>query len=120
MAWVKGQSGNPGGRPKKNKEVEELAQQCTVEAINRLKQIMRQQKDVKAALQAAQALLERGHGKPRTKVEMTGAEGGPIQTEHMSDTEAARRIAFALAKGVDGVGKVDEVGDEEQQEPTLQ
>jgi hypothetical protein len=66
------------------------------------------------------ALLERGHGKPRTKVEMTGAEGGPIQTEHMSDTEAARRIAFALAKGVDGVGKVDEVGDEEQQEPTLQ
>ena len=114
MAFVKGVSGNPGGRPKKNREVEELAKATTAEAFNKLKQIMRQTKDTKAALQAALAIIERGWGKPKSKVEMTGADGGPIQTEEITDTEAARRIAFALAKGVDGAD------DEEKQEPTIQ
>lgn len=31
--------------------------------------------------------------------EHTGANGGPIQTESLSDLEIARRIAFALTKG---------------------
>lgn len=34
------------------------------------------------------------------RVEHTGKDGGPIQTEDVSDQEAARRIAFALNKGV--------------------
>lgn len=32
------------------------------------------------------------------KQEVTGANGGPIETRELSDTEAARRIAFTLAK----------------------
>jgi phage terminase small subunit len=32
------------------------------------------------------------------KVELTGKDGGPIETLELSDTEAARRIAFTLAK----------------------
>lgn len=32
------------------------------------------------------------------KLEMTGRDGGPIETESRSDLEIARRIAFALAK----------------------
>jgi phage terminase small subunit len=34
------------------------------------------------------------------RVEHTGKDGGPIQTEDITDGEAARRIAFALNKGV--------------------
>jgi phage terminase small subunit len=34
------------------------------------------------------------------KVEHTGKDGGPIQTEDLSDTERARRIAFLLAQGL--------------------
>lgn len=34
----------------------------------------------------------------RVMTELTGANGGPIQTEDVGDTEAARRIAFTLAK----------------------
>jgi phage terminase small subunit len=34
------------------------------------------------------------------KVEHTGANGGPIQTEELGDTERARRIAFLLQKGL--------------------
>lgn len=101
MPWEKGQSGNPSGRPKKNRELQELAREATPEAFSRLKAIMRQQKDIKAALQAAQIIIERGYGKVRQAIEHTGAEGGPIQTEALTDAEAARRIAFALAKGVE-------------------
>lgn len=34
------------------------------------------------------------------KQEHTGANGGPIETKELSDTETARRIAFLLAKGL--------------------
>jgi hypothetical protein len=34
--------------------------------------------------------------------EVTGKDGGPIETKELSDTEAARRIAFTLAKGLQG------------------
>lgn len=111
MPFEKGKSGNPGGRPKKNREVEQLCREASPEALVRLKQIMRQQKDIKAALQAALGILAYGLGKPRQAIEMTGAEGGPIQTETITDTEAARLIAFTLAKGVE---------DEQEEKGTVQ
>lgn len=39
-------------------------------------------------------------GKFSDKVELTGKDGGPIQTEDLSGNEIARRIAFALAEGL--------------------
>lgn len=38
--------------------------------------------------------------------ELTGKDGGPIQTE-MTDTEVARRLAFALQKGAAGLARKD-------------
>ncbi len=35
-----------------------------------------------------------------TKVEMSGKDGGPIETVELSPLEAARRLAFAWAKGL--------------------
>jgi hypothetical protein len=100
MTFVKGQSGNPGGKPKISKEAKELARQFTAESINRLAQIMRQKADTKAALTAAIALIERGWGRAPQSLEMTGKDGGPIETHKITDTEAARLIAFTLAKAV--------------------
>lgn len=37
--------------------------------------------------------------------ELTGANGGPIETKDVSDLEVARRIAFALAKGEQALKK---------------
>lgn len=34
----------------------------------------------------------------RDRVEHTGKDGGPIQTEELSDTERARRVAYLLSK----------------------
>lgn len=42
------------------------------------------------------------------RIEHTGKDGGPIQTEDLSDSEAARRIAFALHKGVQAPDKPTE------------
>ena len=36
----------------------------------------------------------------RVSAELTGANGGPIETADVSESEIARRIAFALARGL--------------------
>ena len=60
-----GVSGNPGGRPKVLSEVRDLAREHTVTAINTLVSIMCNEKTAAAArTAAAQAILDRGYGKP--------------------------------------------------------
>lgn len=63
MAFVKGQSGNPSGRPKENGVVKELAREHTEEAIERLVFWMRAE-NPKASVSACVALLDRAYGKP--------------------------------------------------------
>jgi uncharacterized protein DUF5681 len=73
--FKKGQSGNPGGRPKVVAEVKELARAHTGEAIETLVSIMSNPKAAPAArVSAANALLERGYGKPPHHI---SGEGGP-------------------------------------------
>ena len=68
------QSGNPGGRPKDEHRVAELARSYTAEAIDTLVDLMRHGKDERVRGTAAQALLDRGWGKAKLEV-VTGAEG---------------------------------------------
>ena len=62
--WQKGESGNPAGYPKKYAQIVKLARAYTGRAIDRLVELM-ESNDERVALLAAQALLERGWGKPR-------------------------------------------------------
>ena len=61
--WQKGQSGNPGGRPKVAASVKEEARKHTKEALGRLVHWMRSE-DPQASIRASMAILYRGCGKP--------------------------------------------------------
>ena len=93
--FSKCKSGNPGGRPKENQEVKELARTYTQEAIERLVFWMRQDDDSRASVASAQALLDRGHGKPSQHTELSGSVE---MTGANTDNELARTVAFLLNK----------------------
>jgi hypothetical protein len=63
-----GYSGNAGGRPKDEHKVAELARSYTKEAVETLVELMQNGKDERVKGTAAQALLDRGWGKPRVEV----------------------------------------------------
>lgn len=66
MPFAKGQSGNPGGRPKALKDVEEAARKHSADAVETLAEIMRDREAPHAArVSASQAILDRGWGKPK-------------------------------------------------------
>ena len=78
--WKKGQSGNPGGRPKELKEIVKLARSYGPEAIKRLAYWVRS-KNARASVAAAQALLDRGYGKPSQPIEASGPDGQALNIQ---------------------------------------
>jgi hypothetical protein len=65
MTFRKGVSGNPGGRPKEEREVLKLARERSVEAVERLTDWMRSE-NPRVSILASEALLNRAIGKPKT------------------------------------------------------
>ncbi len=77
MPFVKGQSGNPAGRPKMLAEVQEYARKRTKKNIDAMVKISEESEDDGIRLRALQILHEIAWGKPTQQV--TGPEGGPIE-----------------------------------------
>ncbi|MBA9067177.1 hypothetical protein FHR71_000907 [Methylobacterium sp. RAS18] len=77
MAFQPGQSGNPGGRPKASARVRDAAREHTEAALAVLVQIAKAGESEAARVAAANAILDRGYGKPTQPVDGDG-EGGAI------------------------------------------
>ena len=90
--FAPGQSGNPGGRPKDEHRVAELARSYTLEAIDTLVELMREGKDERVRGTAAQALLDRDWGKAKVEVEVvTGVEGSYLDVLRVVNERTTKR-----------------------------
>src|SRR5919112_4762160 len=69
IGFQPGQSGNPGGKPKKLAELVDLARSLAPDAIKALHEIAVNGRSEKCRIIAAVALLDRGFGKPKVAVE---------------------------------------------------
>ena len=97
MPWKKGQSGNPSGRPKVDKTIQELARSHGPEAIATLAKIMRDPKSPpQARAMASERLLDRGYGKPPQF--NTGQTSEFRKAVDMTDDELAAIVAAGRGK----------------------
>ncbi len=106
--FQKGRSGNPGGRPKAVKDVEEAAREHTPLAMQTLAAVCGDPKAPPAARVAAStALLDRGWGKPVAR-HVHAAVADPAQ---LSDAELVAIIAEGRAALAAPAEDADEPGD---------
>lgn len=78
-----GQSGNPGGRPREDRELREACRAKTEKAINALVRILDNKKSPAAAkVAAACALLDRGYGKPAQSIAMNLTDSRYVVSEY--------------------------------------
>jgi hypothetical protein len=88
--WMPGQSPNPGGRPKAIGPVRDLARAHTALAVDTLVEICQHGENEMARIVAANAILDRGWGKPMAMVAMhnPGPDlGALIEDAHRSAAE---------------------------------
>ena len=76
MPFQKGESGNPGGRPKEFAEIKALAREHGPAAIQKLVEHL-EGADGKLSHAAAIALLDRGYGKPSQSMDLALANKTP-------------------------------------------
>ena len=112
MNWEKGKSGNPGGRPRQNPKIRELAQENSQAALQTLISLMKNPRvapSTRAA--AANSILDRAHGRPVSSLELSGLDGEKLNPEDSSpqylrnlnglarSVASARLINHALREG---------------------
>jgi uncharacterized protein DUF5681 len=96
MAFRKGQSGNPGGRPKADAQVKELARAHTTAAVGALVKALKA-KSERTRVAAAEALLDRGWGKPAQEIQHSGEIGRSRALCDLTDDELAVIAASGAA-----------------------
>lgn len=75
MTFVKGKTGNPGGRPKQSKDEKDFKQACrdfSMKAFDILVNWANGKKNPQASIKAVEVILERGYGKPSQEVSIQG------------------------------------------------
>lgn len=96
MTFVKGQSGNPGGRPRAIAWLTSECQNMTEAILRRLETMVSQGED-KDAVAAAKLLLGYGYGQPRQAVDAN------VKVEEMKRLTPEKYDAEALGEAIDKI-----------------
>jgi hypothetical protein len=80
--FQKGQSGNPGGRPKMPREMKDAIQKRTPELLRKLFALAAQNDDLRVKTIAIKELLDRGWGKP-AQIVNAKIEGVDVAEAHL-------------------------------------
>ena len=98
--WKPGQSGNPGGRPKKrliDEALEDLLERNDCEAARGVAAALLKRAS-KGDIRAIQLIAERTQGKPMRAIEISGPDGSAIELDRMTDEQLDQRINELMAK----------------------
>ena len=94
-------SGRRKGVPNKStKEIKAIAQKQGAKAVRVLVRLMTKSENETTRLKAAVELLDRGYGRPVTPSEISGPDGGPIETNALTGDLTAHEKMRALAAGL--------------------
>lgn len=81
--WQKGQSGNPGGRPKTPEYLKDRIRNLSDKAVDAHEQALGSNDD-RVKIQAAQILLDRGFGRATQQADVTVTAKDEIQQAHLA------------------------------------
>ena len=105
--WPSGVSGNPGGRPRALRDLQMAARRHDGQVLDALVSIALDPAQPAAArVVACREVLDRGHGRPRQAVELTGADAGLVQIEDVR--ECNLRLIATVAGRIAGAASEDD------------
>lgn len=98
--FPKGQSGNPSGRKPIPEDVKAALKALTPVAVRRLGELLESDNE-RVAVEAVKEALNRNLGKAPQTVELTGKDGGPVETRQVDPskltTEQLKQLRELLA-----------------------